>query len=303
MRVRKFLVSRAPLLVLAVSGTALVGSAVASDGSVYREYTPLLEYGDQPHVSDDHTNTYQYWKDRASLDANMAASEQDQWKTNWKFMDPPFDQTLHGGHIAEDRGAELFAQLNTNGSFAACLGAENGDLTGLRATAYPQFNDELGRIVNLEMMIEHCAEQQGIELRHGSYDNSAISVYVGTYSNGIPIQIDVTQGELREAYLRGQERFHLRTGRMNMACASCHTTVPGGRLRGQAVTTHYGDAAHWPTYRTKGELQSLQVRFTECNRNSGTQPLEIGADAYNDIEVFLNALSNGYEVALPSARD
>ncbi|WP_018871559.1 sulfur oxidation c-type cytochrome SoxA [Thioalkalivibrio sp. ALJ16] len=301
MKQKQIAVTGAAALALALSGAWIVQAT--ADETVYREYQPMLDYGDDPHVSDDHTGTYKYWKDRAALDAAMVASQSDQWKTNWKFMDPPFDQSLHGGHLAEDRGAFLFAELNDNGAFAACLGAEDGDLTGLRATQYPQFNEELGRIMNLEMMIEHCAAEQGKTLKHGSYDNSAISVYVATHSNGMPIEIDVTEGELKKAYKRGQERFHLRTGRMNLACASCHTTTAGERLRGQALTTHYGDAAHWPTYRTKDELQSLQVRFTECNRNSGTQPLQLGADAYNDIEVFLNALSSGYEVAVPSARD
>jgi sulfur-oxidizing protein SoxA len=45
------------------------------------------------------------------------------------------------------------------------------------------------------------------------------------------------------------------------------------------------------------------VRFTECNRNGGTQPLKIGSPEYNDLEVFMTALSNGYPVASPSQRD
>ncbi|MBE0510723.1 MAG: sulfur oxidation c-type cytochrome SoxA [Gammaproteobacteria bacterium] len=271
----------------------------------YRQTTPIIDYGAQPHVSDDrkHTGTYEHWKDRAKLNRDRVNSATEQWTTNWKFMDEPYNDTLHGGHEAEDRGRQLFTQLNQNGSFAACLGAKEGDLTGLRANHYPQFNRELGKVVNLEMMIEHCASKQGSTLMHGSYDNSAISVYVATYSNGMPINIDVSQGELKAAFERGKERFHLRTGRLNMGCASCHVSLPGQFLRGQGLTTHYGDAAHWPTYRTKNEMQSLHVRFTECNRNGGTQPLQIGAKPYVDIEVFLNALSNGYPVAVPSARD
>jgi sulfur-oxidizing protein SoxA len=50
-------------------------------------------------------------------------------------------------------------------------------------------------------------------------------------------------------------------------------------------------------------VQSLHVRFTECNRNAGVQPLKIGSKEYTDIEVFMTALSNGYPVAMPSTRD
>lgn len=287
--------------ILATASAVLVATAAAD--APFRQTTPLLDYGTQPHVSDDHTGTYPHWKDRSQLDPERVLSDELQWTTNWKFMDPPFDQSFHGGHIAEDRGAELFAKLNDGNRFANCLGAKDGDLTGLRANHYPHYNDDLGKVVNLEMMIEHCGAEQGMTLQHGSYDNSAISVYVATYSNDMPINIDVTQGELKAAFERGMERFHLRTGRNNLGCASCHSTLVGQRLRGQALTTHYGDVAHWPTYRTKGELQSLHVRYTECNRNGGTQPLLPGSQPYVDIEVFMTALSNGYPVAVPSARD
>ncbi|OOG21794.1 sulfur oxidation c-type cytochrome SoxA [Thioalkalivibrio denitrificans] len=282
----------------------LCASALADQP--HRQYAPKPEggYSSNPHVSQDHTKTYPNWTNRANLDPERVMSEKLQWTTNWKFMDPPFDDSLHGGHLAMDRGAELLAELNgSDNRFARCLGSRDGNLKGLRANHYPHFNQELGKVVNLEMMIEHCAARQGVTLQHGSYDNSAVSVYVASHSNGMPIRIDVTQGELKAAYDRGQERFHLRTGRMNMACGTCHVTLVGERLRGQALTTHYGDVAHWPTYRTKDELQSLHVRFTECNRNGGTQPLKPGSQPYVDIEVFLTALSNDYPVAVPSARD
>jgi sulfur-oxidizing protein SoxA len=269
----------------------------------YRDVVPMLDW--KPHVTGDLelSNTYPHWKDRKTLDPKMVASLQDQWKTNWKFMDPSYDQSLHGGYIALDRGKALFAELDKGGSFAACLGAKGGDLRGLRANHYPHFNDKLGRVVGLEEMIEVCSRAAGRPLLQGSYDNSAVSLHVASFSNGMPIQLDVSSGPLKDAFERGRERFHVRVGSNNFACASCHTAAIGSSLRGQKLTTPYGDAAHWPTYRTKGELQALHVRFSECNRNAGTQPLRPGSPAYTDIEVFLTALSNGYPVDVPSSRD
>lgn len=269
----------------------------------YREHTPPFNW--KPHVSGDKelTNTYQYWKDRKALNPQWVESREHAWKLNWKYMDGSVDGNLNGGHVALDRGRELFKQLNASGSFAACLGANKGKLDGLRAS-YPRFNKELGRVAGLEETIEHCAAKQQQVLEHGSYDNSAISVYVASFSNGVPIKIDVTSpGPLREAYLRGKDRFELRAGVSNFACASCHVALAGRQLRGQIPTSPFGDASHWPLYRTRGELMSMQVRFVECNRNSGVQPLKLGAKPYTDIEVFLTALSNGLAVDVPSARD
>ncbi|OIP08639.1 MAG: sulfur oxidation c-type cytochrome SoxA [Betaproteobacteria bacterium CG2_30_68_42] len=293
------------MLISLAAVTAGAGTALAQQRNAqpYREHVPYIDW--KPDVTGDiqHTGTYQYWKDRKALNPDWVASKEHQWQLNWKFMDPSYDDTLHGGHIARDRGAALYKKLDAGGAFAACLGARNGDLKGLRANHYPQYSTALGRVVGLEEMIEHCAARQNVTLENGSYDNSAISVYVTEFSNGMPINIDVSKGPLKDAFERGRERFHLRNGATHFACATCHVTLVGRSLRGQVLTTPYGDAAHWPTYRTKDELQSLHVRFAECNRNAGAQPLRPGSPVYSDIEVFLTALSNGYPVDVPSARD
>lgn len=281
----------------------LSGAGSRADAPVYHEHTPPFNW--KPHVSGDKelTNTYQYWKDRKALNSDWVESRENSWKLNWKYMDASVDGNLNGGHVALDRGRGLYEQLNQGGAFAACLGARGGDLKGLRS-GYPRVNKELGRVAGLEETIEHCARKQQVTLEHGSYDNSAVSVYIASFSNGLPIKIDVSKpGPMREAWLRGKDRFELRAGASNFACASCHVALAGKQLRGQIPTSPYGDATHWPLYRTRGELMSMQVRFIECNRNSGVQPLQLGAKAYTDLEVFLTALSNGYPVDVPSARD
>lgn len=268
-----------------------------------RDYAPAVKW--KPDVSGDIelSNTYQYWKDRKALDPKRYNSVAEQWKTNWKFMDPTVDQGLHEGYIALERGETLFKEMNKADALANCLGAKNGDLKGLRANHYPQFNSGLKRVVGLDEMIDVCTTRQGSRLEHGSYDNASVSLYIASFSNGMPIKIDVSKGPLKDAYERGMERYNVRVGSNNFACASCHTTAVGMALRGQTLTTPYGDMAHWPVFRTKGELQALHVRFSECNRNAGTQPLRPSATAYTDIEVFLTALTNNYTVDVPASRD
>lgn len=284
---------------------AFLALPAAAEDKPYRDMTPYLDYGTNPKASDDarHTNTYQYWKDNGKIDPARANHLVDFWTVNWKYRDAPYNDTLHGGHDAWDRGEELYKQLNAKGEFASCMGAKKDNLKGLRLT-YPRFDKEMGRVIGMEARIEHCAAKQGMKLENGSYDNSAVSVYIASFSNGMPIKIDVSKGPLKESFERGKELFHTKAGWTNFSCATCHVSVVGKNLRGQTPTTHYGDAAHWPTWRAGADVvQSLQVRFTECNRNSGVQPLKVGSQEYTDLEVFMTALSNGYPVVSPSTRD
>jgi sulfur-oxidizing protein SoxA len=294
-------------LALTLAGTLGLSACASADktaDATYREYTPMFAYGSNPKASDDVklTNTYQYWKDNAKIDPVRANSPTESWTVNWKYRDPPYDDSLHGGHVAQERGETLYKQLNAKGEFAACMGAKNGNLKGLRL-GYPRMDKEMGGIVGLEAKIESCAGKQDMKLVNGSYDNSAVSVYITAFSAGMPLAIDVSKGPLKESFERGKKLFHTKTGWTNFSCATCHVSLVGKNLRGQTPTTPYGDIAHWPTWRTKDELQSLHVRFTECNRNGGTQPLKIGSPEYTDLEVFMTALSNGYPVVSPSQRD
>jgi sulfur-oxidizing protein SoxA len=109
---------------------------------------------------------------------------------------------------------------------------------------------------------------------------------------------------LREAFERGRKLFHTRTGKLNLACSNpAIRTRSACNLRGTVITTPYGDAAHYPVYRTKYFLQSLHLRFIECNLDTRVQPLMPGSRAYTDLEVFLTGLTNGYPVSVPSERD
>lgn len=292
-----------PLMIL----LAVAAPTLAAADAVYREYDPMEDY--LPHVKGDMrlSGSYKHWKDPKNLDWRMAGNPEENWKLNWKFMDPPFNVSVHGGHFAADRGEEIYNELNGQGRragrFAACLGARKGKLKGLRAS-YPMYRKDLKRVAGLEDVIEHCAAQEGRVLQNGSYDNSAVSLFIATQSAGMPIKVDVTKGgPMKSAYERGRKAFHARVGRFNLACSSCHTYQIGLHLRGTVVTTPYGDVAHYPVYRTRYQLQSLHLRFVECNLATRTQPLKPGSQTYNDIEVFLTGLSNGYPVSVPSERD
>lgn len=288
------------MLAVALLAGLGAGTALAQDAP-YREYAAPETY--EPRVEGDLSlsRTFPYWRDRNQLDPTKAGNPDEFWKLNWKFMDPPYNQSVHGGHFALDRGEGLYKELNRKGTFARCLGAEKGRLKGLRTT-YPRYRPDLKRVAGLEEVIEYCAGKENKELQNGSYDNSAVSLFIASQSNGMPMRVDVARGPMKEAYERGRKLFHQRSGKFNLACSSCHTDNAGRRLRGTTITTPYGDAVHFPVYRARYELQSLQLRLVECNEDAGTQPLKPGSQAYTDLEVFLTGLSNGYHVIVPSER-
>ncbi|KAF0102978.1 MAG: hypothetical protein FD187_1735 [bacterium] len=279
-----------------------LGLPLAGANDAHREYDAMETY--EPHVRGDQSlsGSYKHWAHPGKLDWRLAGNPEENWKLNWKFMDPPFNASVHGGHFALDRGEELFRELNAKARFARCLGAGKDGLKGLRAR-YPQYRADLKRIAGLEEVIEYCAAREGRVLQNGSYDNSAVSLYVASKSNGMPMRVDVGKGVMRDAFERGRKLFHTRAGKLHLACSSCHTHKVGLQLRGSVITTPYGDAVHYPVYRTRYFLQSLHLRFAECNLDTRTQPLVPGSRAYTDLEVFMTALSNGYPVTVPSERD
>jgi sulfur-oxidizing protein SoxA len=287
----------------AVISLALAGTLVqATESAPYREFEPMERYVPRVDGDKQFSNTYRFWKDRTKLDPAMAGNPDEFWKLNWKFMDPPFNQAVHGGHFALDQGGERYQSLNQTGSFAKCLNPGKGGLKGLRA-GYPRYRDDLGHVAGLEEVIEHCAAKEGVVLENGSYENSAVSLYIASHSNGMPIRVDIAKGPMKEAYERGRKLYHTKSGRLNFACASCHIHNIGKHLRGNTITTPFGDVTHFPVYRTRYVLQPLQLRMIECQLDTGAQPLKPGSTAYTDLEVFLTALSNGYTVAVPSERD
>lgn len=253
------------------------------------------------------SDTIRYWRTANALDehANWVGDPQEQWKLNWKFMD--LDRVeLHPGHLAVDEGEALVAKLAArDAAFLTCLGEGKSELKGL-AAGYPKHDARLGRIMTVEGRIEHCARSVlNEEIKQGSPANNKVSVYFKSLSTGTPIHVDLGEPRLMEAYRRGERLFYTKAGQLNFACASCHVpgSIMGHKLRGETPTTPFGDAAHYPTYRTPvGALESIQERFARCHGQMRTMALKPGDAVYTDLEVFMTVLSNGYPVSLPSAR-
>jgi len=281
----------------------------ASGDETYREYFPRTEIDPTKGVMGDtqYSGTIEYWKDEVALQRyiHWVGDSRNQWKLNWKFMDMEKDD-LHMGHLFLDKGEALVRELvRQHAEFARCLGNEQGELKGA-AARHPQYDEKLGRIMTVESRVEYCAKTfAGRDIGQGTPDNNAITMYVKSLSNGIPLQVDLQSKPIMTAYSRGERLYHARVGQLNHACASCHSPrgLMGHMLRGETPTTPFGDAAHYPNYRIqRGEIESLQQRFSICQRQASTFPLSPGDPAYLDLEIFLSVLSNGYPITVPTSR-
>lgn len=294
---------------LAMAGSLYLVSAHAAGDESYREAHAMARIDPARGVEGDigFSDTIPYWRSAEALErhAGWVGEPQHQWKLNWKFMD--LDRIdLHPGHFAVDEGEALVARLaKRDERFLACLGEGSKALAGL-AARYPKYDASLGRIMTVEGRIEHCAGSVlGERIPQGSAANNKISVWFKSQSAGVPIAVDIGSSEVMRAYRRGEKLFYAKTGQLNFACASCHVpgSIMGHKLRGETPTTPFGDAAHYPTYRTPiSMVESIQQRFARCHGQMRTQQLPPGDPAYTDLEVFMTVLSNGYPVSVPSAR-
>lgn len=303
---------RPTAVAFAVAVTVILGSFAtvgALGDEVYRESHAPARIDPDRGVNGDigFSDTLPYWRNAEEIERNAkwVGDANEQWKLNWKFMD--LDRIdLHPGHLAVDEGEALVAErARRDPAFHSCLADGGKELKGL-AAGYPKFDRALGRMVTVEGRIEHCAKSVLKEdIRQGAPANTKIAVFFKSLSAGTPIRVDLADARVMDAYRRGEKLFYAKTGQLNFACASCHVpgSIMGHKLRGETPTTPFGDAAHYPTYRTPvGALESIQERFARCQSQARTVQLKPGDPAYVDLEVFMTVLSNGYPVSVPSAR-
>jgi sulfur-oxidizing protein SoxA len=219
-------------------------------------------------------------------------------REQWLEMEdfPPYE-------IAIEEGEEYFNTPFENGKgYADCF--ENGGI-GVRQN-FPYYNVESGEVVTIEFAINQCRESQGEEpLPYLQGELAAISAYMAYTSRGNTIDVKVPNdvpGAVA-AYESGKQFYYTRRGQLNFACSNCHAQSAGQMLRADRLSTAFGQATHWPVYRsTWGEIGTLHRRFQECNSQVRARPFEPQSEAYRNLEYFLTFMSNGLELNGPASR-
>ena len=87
-----------------------------------------------------------------------------------------------------------------------------------------------------------------------------------------------------------------------MSCADCHETLQTKRLGARVLSQ--GQANGFPAHvLSAGGVLTLHQQFQRCNLRVGAEPLELSADDYVNLELYLAWRGQGLPVETPAVRD
>jgi sulfur-oxidizing protein SoxA len=225
-----------------------------------------------------------------AIDADSRA----QWLEIEEF--PPYE-------FAVESGGTLWIQAFANGrTYDGCF---EGPLENIRAM-YPRFDTAQGEVVTLEVAINDCRRVNGEQpYAYSSGEMVDLSAYLAFAARGRKIAVDIPAnlpGALK-AYEDGKRFYYSKRGQLNFACADCHVTSVGLRVRADRLSPSLGHPTHFPVYRSKlGGMIALQQRFAGCIRDVRARPFELQSLEYRNLEYFLAYMSNGLTINGPGAR-
>lgn len=213
------------------------------------------------------------------------------------------DDFANPGMPTVERGEKLFREIGQNGQSCVSCHGDNGERLSTAGIArYPVFDAALNKPVTLQERINICWEDRmdNIPYVYDCTELVALEAYVRHLAKGEPVNVDVN-GALRPYFEEGRKLYNTRFGQTNMACAHCHDDHAGQYLRGQLLSQ--GQSNGFPEYRLgSGRVTSLHGRFSECFRAFRAEPFEAGSPEYIDLEIYLNARSNGLPIETPAVR-
>jgi sulfur-oxidizing protein SoxA len=218
------------------------------------------------------------------------------------------DPMVNPGMWVIDKARDLWtAKGPTGASCAACHHTPDPELRFKTwAASMPRWDKKLEKVLGIEEFVSrHAKATTGHSWLMGSDDNTNMATYLRNLANGATIQVDVTSGPAKEAWTRGKAIMERKMGRLNFACADCHSAQKSANrwVRGQWLTDAKGYTVHFPTWRTsRNQMWDIRRRFQWCNVAIGANELPPDANEYGDLELYLTSLSNGRKLSVPGIR-
>ena len=168
--------------------------------------------------------------------------------------------------------------------------------------SFPKWDADSKKPINVELQINKCrTEQMGAEaLAFNKGGQQELTAYIKHQSLGMPVQLDLTQGDMQSWWEKGKEVYYTRTGQLNLACASCHETAMGKFIRADHLSQ--GQVNGFPTYRLKSGLTSLHQRFRGCIRDTRAEQPKAFSDELMALETYVTWRGTGLSVETPSVR-
>lgn len=232
----------------------------------------------------------------------------DELYSGWLFReketrDLSRDSFENPGMIAVEDGEAMWNTVEgTAGkSCASCHGDAAESMKGVGAS-FPKWDADSGKPINIELQINKCrTEQMGAEaLPFNKGGQQELTAYIKHQSLGMPVELDLTEGEMQSWWERGKDVYYTRTGQLNLACASCHEVAMGKMIRADHLSQ--GQVNGFPTYRLKSGLTSLHQRFRGCIRDTRAVQPDAFSDDLMALETYVTWRGTGLSVETPSVR-
>ena len=234
-------------------------------------------------------------------------------KTPAKFADP-LDDPARRPRPVEDRdaldpfvnpaadhigaGTDLFMQ-----ACVSCHGTPEQTFKRW-AVEMPKWEPRLNKVLGVEEFIaRHAKATSGKDWLMQSRENTDLSVYLHSLSNGEAIKVDLSSPEAQAAYARGAKLADLKVGQFNFACTDCHGQAANKWMRGQWLGEPRGQSDHFPLWRTsRNEIWDIRKRFQWCNVQVRANELPPDAVEYGDLELYLRKMNEGLKLMAPNIR-
>jgi sulfur-oxidizing protein SoxA len=225
------------------------------------------------------------------------------------------------GELWVDRGKMLFYQKRgpKNASLEKCdFGLGPGKLEGAFAQL-PRFFADTDKVQDVESRLVTCmVELQGlnheeiVRNRFSTLDRTseveALATFVASRSNGMKMDVRLSNHQEREMYKAGEYIFHRRNGPTDFACITCHGD-DGKRIRLQDLPNMKDPkqmqavVSGWPAYLgTKSTVLTMQSRLYECVWQMRLPDLGYVSDMSIALTTYLNYQGNGAVIRVPGVR-
>lgn len=206
-----------------------------------------------------------------------------------------------------DTGAALFAKAGPSGKSCATCHADAKAFVGW-AVSMPKWNAQASKMIGVEEFIyRHAKATTGGEYLMQGRENTDLSVFLHSLSNGKPIRVDIASPDAKRVYEFGKALYETKIGQFNFSCADCHAADKGGDkwLRGQFVGSGRGQMDHFPLWRTSrgsGQVWDIRKRLQWCNVQVRANELPPDAPEYDALELYLKSFSQGMPLTAPNIR-
>lgn len=208
------------------------------------------------------------------------------------------------GMIGVEHGEALWSTVEgTAGkSCASCHGdaAESMKDAGAR---FPKWDAASNKPKDIELQINQCrSEQMGAEpYKFDAGDQKDLTAYVKYQSLGVPVSVDLAEGDMQSWWQAGHDRYYERTGQLNLSCASCHEANAGKYIRADHLSQ--GQTNAFPVYRLKtAGLVSIMNRFRGCIRDTRAEMPSAFSDELLALELYVASRGAGLSIETPGVR-